>query len=164
MPDYTCTPITPEDRTAVIDIFNYYVENSFAAFPEQKVPYAFFDLFLQQAHDYPPVAVRDAEGRLLGFGLLHAHNPMPAFAHTAEISYFVRPDRTGMGVGSRMLEYLEKEGRRRGISCILAAISSRNEGSIRFHARHGFSECGRFRSVGKKRGEFFDTVWMQKFV
>ncbi len=112
---------------------------------------------------YPSVAVRDTEGSLLGFGLLHAHNPMPAFAHAAEISRFVRPDRTDMDIGSRMLEHLEREGQRRGVSCILATISSRNEGSIRFHARHGFTECGRFRNVGKKRGDFFDTVWMQMF-
>ena len=26
------------DRAAVIDLFNHYVENSFAAYPEEKVP------------------------------------------------------------------------------------------------------------------------------
>lgn len=31
------------DRTAVIDIFNHFVENSFAAFPEKKLDYEFFD-------------------------------------------------------------------------------------------------------------------------
>ncbi len=33
------TPITSDDREQIIDIFNYYVENSFAAHPEQKVPF-----------------------------------------------------------------------------------------------------------------------------
>ena len=164
MTDYTCTPITGEYKTAIIDLFNYYIENSFAAYPERRVPYEFFDLFLQQCQHYPSAVVRDAEGTVLGFGLLHAHNPMPAFDRTAEVSYFVRPEMTGNGIGSRMLEHLEEEGRKRGIACILASISSKNEGSIRFHARHGFTECGRFRSVGEKRGVLFDTVWMQKFI
>jgi L-amino acid N-acyltransferase YncA len=61
-----------------------------------------------------------------------------------------------------MLDHLEREGKKRGISCILASISSLNEGSIRFHARHGFNECGRFRNVGEKKGTLFDTVWMEK--
>jgi phosphinothricin acetyltransferase len=63
-----------------------------------------------------------------------------------------------------MLACLETEGRKKGISVILASTSSLNEGSIRFHAKNGFTECGRFRNVGKKRGTFFDTVWMQKLI
>ncbi|WP_277619444.1 GNAT family N-acetyltransferase [Methanoculleus sediminis] len=37
-----------------------------------------------------------------------------------------------------------------------------NEGSIRFHRWHEFVECGRFESVGTKRGFPFEVVWMQK--
>ena len=43
----------------------------------------------------------------------------------------------------------------------LAHISSANQASIRFHSRHGFTECGRFREVGEKHGTVFDMVWMQ---
>ncbi|WP_243669404.1 hypothetical protein [Methanoculleus chikugoensis] len=35
---------------------------------------------------------------------------------------------------------------------------------MRFHRRHGFVECGRFRNVGSKHGVLFDVVWMQKFL
>lgn len=34
------------DRESVMDIFNYYIENSFSAYPERKLPYEFFDTFL----------------------------------------------------------------------------------------------------------------------
>lgn len=139
-------------RAPVIDLFNYYIEHSWAAYPEEKVPYGFFDLFLAATRDYPSVAAMCPDGSLAGFGLLRPHNPMPAFRHTAEITYFIRPDLTGKGLGSRMLERLEAEGKQRGIATILAGISSRNEGSIRFHERHGFAPCGRFASVGAPRG------------
>jgi L-amino acid N-acyltransferase YncA len=159
---YTLDRIGPSDRTAVIDLFNHYVEHSFAAYPEKPVPYEFFDLLLAVSKEYPTVAVRDGEGNLLGFGMLRPHNPMPAFARTAEVTYFLRPDMTGKGLGPQVLDRLEREGKQRGISCILASVSSLNEGSIRFHARHGFTECGRFRNVGEKKGTLFDTVWMEK--
>ncbi|MFA5254643.1 MAG: N-acetyltransferase family protein [Methanoregula sp.] len=158
------TPITPDDRKEIIDLFNYYIENSFAAYPEQKVPYGFFDLFLEATRNYPSVVARDLEGKLAGFGMLRSYNPMTAFARTAEISYFLRPDWTGRGLGTRILQQLETEGKTRGIATILAGISSKNEGSIRFHKKNGFEECGRFRNVGQKKGVLFDTVWMQKFV
>jgi L-amino acid N-acyltransferase YncA len=37
--DYSMSPISNEDREPIIDIFNYYVENSFAAYPETKLSY-----------------------------------------------------------------------------------------------------------------------------
>ena len=77
---------------------------------------------------------------------------------------FVQPEMTGMGLGAQMLAYLETAGKEKGITTILASISSLNEGSIRFHERHGFTECGRFARVGIKNGIVFDTVWMQKFI
>ncbi|MHB8052899.1 MAG: hypothetical protein ACYDEZ_06390 [Methanoregula sp.] len=45
MPDlskFTFSPITDTDREPIIDLFNYYIEHSFAAYPEEKVPYDFF--------------------------------------------------------------------------------------------------------------------------
>jgi len=44
---YSISQISNEDREQIIDIFNYYVENSFAAYPENKLPYQAFDMFLQ---------------------------------------------------------------------------------------------------------------------
>jgi len=162
MSQYMFGPIGLSDQKAVIDLFNHYIEHSFAAYPEHKVPYEFFNMFLGMCKDYPSVTVKDDEGMLAGFGMLRYHNPIPAFSHTAEITYFIRPELTGKGLGTQMLEYLIAEGKKRGISNILASISSLNEGSIRFHQKHGFTECGRFREVARKKSTFFDVVWMQK--
>ena len=45
--------MTEEHSVEVMDIFNYYVENSFAAYLEQKLPYEFFDRLLGMAGGYP---------------------------------------------------------------------------------------------------------------
>ena len=36
--DYFMAPISEKDRKSIIDLFNYYVENSFAAYPETRLP------------------------------------------------------------------------------------------------------------------------------
>jgi phosphinothricin acetyltransferase len=164
MPGFSVDQIRKEDAREIMDIFNYYVEKSFAAYPEQRLPVQFFSMVRERSPDYPSVVVKDGNGAIAGFALLHAHNPFPTFSHTAEFTCFVRVGMTGQGLGSRMLHILEEEAKKQGISCILASISSLNEDSVRFHARHGFTECGRFRGVVKKRGTTFDTVWMQKFL
>ncbi len=162
MTTYTIRPIADEDREAVIDIFNHYVEHSFAAFPESRLPYQAFDMFRQMAHGYPSGAIADQNGVVVGFGMLRAHNPMPVFSGTAEWTCFIDRRHTGAGLGKTMLAFLESGGRQMGITNILAHISSLNEASIGFHLKHGFTECGRFENVGKKNGRLFSSVWMQK--
>jgi L-amino acid N-acyltransferase YncA len=162
--DFQLFPITPADRPAMLDLFNYYVEHGFAAFAEQPLPPAFIDRLLDLARGYPALAVKDRAGRLLGFGLLRAHNPLSTFAHTAEITYFLAPEHTRQGLGTRLLHELERGARNKGIRTILAGISSLNEGSLAFHRKHGFLEVGRFRQVAIKRGTLFDVIWMQKLL
>ncbi len=160
--DFTFEPITSDHRKSIIDIFNYYIENNFAAYPENQVPYDLFDHFIQATAGFPTVAVKDKNGTVIGFGTLRPYNPISTFFHTAEITYFIMPEFTGQGIGSSILDYLTQKAVERGVTSLLASISSKNEGSINFHKKHGFVECGRFRNIGKKNGQFFDVVWMQK--
>lgn len=162
--EYAITPISVEDRESIIDIFNYYVENSFAAYPENKLPYQAFDMFLQMSNGFPTGTIKHEHGKTVGFGMLRTHNPIPAFSQTAEATYFIHPDYTGKGMGRMLLDYLEKGAVEKGITNLLAGISSLNPNSIRFHRKNGFTECGRFKKVGKKKGRQFDTVWMQKML
>ena len=162
--EYSISPMLNEDRESIMDIFNYYIENSFAAYPESKLPYQAFDMLLQMSKGYPTGSIKDQEGKIIGFGMLRTHNPMSTFSQTAEVTYFIQPDHTGKGIGKMLLSYLEKEGREKGIKNIMVNISSLNPRSIEFHQKNGFIECGRFKKVGKKNGRDFDTVWMQKML
>jgi L-amino acid N-acyltransferase YncA len=47
---------------------------------------------------------------------------------------------------------------------LLARISSLNEESIHFHRNNDFTECGRFRKIGRKKDREFDVVYMQKML
>jgi phosphinothricin acetyltransferase len=154
-------PTIAGDGEQIIDIFNYYVENSFSAYPEQKPG---FDVLLNMCQGYPTVVARDQENQIIGFGMLRPYSPFPTFSQTAEITYFLKPGFTGKGIGRTILEYLISKGREKGISSVLASISSLNEGSINFHVKNGFSECGRFRDIGRKRGKTFDVVYFQRML
>ncbi len=104
------------------------------------------------------------EGVVTGFGLLRPYNPLPAFFKTAEITYFLKPGFAGQGIGKAILDYLLDTGKELGINAVLANVSSLNEESIRFHLKNGFSECGRFKEVGQKKGQVFDVLYFQKLL
>ncbi len=161
---FTIAPVSKQDGDAVIDIFNYYVENSFAAYPEDPVPHQSFDLFLNMSAGYPFLVAKDGEGNVLGFALLRPHSPMSVFSRTAEITCFIAPQHTGKGMGKAMQDRLLHEAKERDITSILAGISSLNSASLAFHKKRGFQECGRFLKIGRKWGQDFDVVWMQKMI
>ncbi len=162
--EYGFETLSERHREPVIDIFNGFIVGGFAAYPEEKVDYGFFDRLLEMARGYPAVAATDRDGRVVGFGMLRPYHFASTFRRTAEVSYFLIPECTRQGIGTMMLKMFLAEAKRMGIDTVLASISSRNRESIGFHEKHGFRECGRFRRVGRKFGKDFDVVWMQKFV
>jgi L-amino acid N-acyltransferase YncA len=112
--DYRLEPASFEDGKQIIDIFNHYVENSFAAYPESKVPYEFFQSFLKLTQGYPFLVAKDTRGRVVGFGCLRSYSPLPTFSLAAEITNFVSPEHVGNGIGQKMLDRLLEEGQENG--------------------------------------------------
>lgn len=160
--EYTFEPLAERHRTPVIDIFNHYIVESFAAYPDKPVSYGVYDHFLTATRDYPALAVMDRKGQTIGFAFLQPYHPADSFRKTAVATYFILPGHTGKGIGTRILGILLKEAGNRGIEHILANISSLNSGSIEFHRKNGFQECGRFEDIGAKAGKTFSMVWMQR--
>ncbi len=156
-------PAETADGKDILSIFNYYVENTMAAYPEQKMPPAFFDMLAQMARGYPFYVAEDS-GRVVGYALLRPHSPMSVFRRTAELTCFISPDYTGKGIGTALLDRLVSDAKGAGVDTILAGVSSANEGSIGFHLKHGFIRCGTFTRAGKKFGRDFDEVWLQLFI
>jgi phosphinothricin acetyltransferase len=155
------------DREAVVDIFNYYIENSFAAYiPRRRCPMHSSTVFLELTQGYPALTARDEKngGRVVGFAFLRPYHPVPSFLRAAEFTCFIEPGYTGRGIGSDLLNRIVAGARNMGVDTILANISSLNEASLRIHGRHGFEECGRFRRVASKRGRDLDAVWMQRIL
>jgi phosphinothricin acetyltransferase len=161
MSEFTIRPAVAEDEESVLEVFNYYVDNSFAAYSEQREGSKFFNRLFQIASGYPFYVAANTEGKVIGFALLHAYYGIPVFERAARITYFIHPDYTRKGLGKLFLEHLIRDAKPMGIDCILASISSLNEPSINFHATNGFVECGRFKRIGRKWDNDFDEVWMQ---
>lgn len=154
-----------EHGKEVMEIFNYYIEYSFAAYPDSKLPDEFYGRFLEMTRSYPAYVIKKEDStKVIGFCFLRAYNPFLVFKQTAEISYFISKDEVGKGIGTRALGILERDAKRLGIKVLLANISSKNTSSIIFHEKNGFTECGRFNGIGEKLGQIFDQVWVQKCI
>lgn len=165
---YLIREASTEDVPGMLEVFNYYIENSFASYLETSVGPEFFQVIQseknQDKDEHFPFYVIEEDSKIIGIGALRPYLPFPNFRHTGVVSYFILPGHTRKGLGSRMLEKLCMEAKEKKMKSLLANVSSKNEASLNFHIKHSFIECGRFREVGTKFGKYFDIIWLQKFL
>jgi L-amino acid N-acyltransferase YncA len=162
--NYRIRRTSDKDKNAVIDIFNYYVENSYAAFLEKKVPPDFFNALREIVYGNSFYVIESEASTVIGFGLLKKYHSSKIFRGVAETAYFIKYGFAHKGLGSLILDKLISDARKKRIKTLLASISSLNKESILFHKKHNFFVCGRFRNIGSKNGKTFDVIWMQKFI
>jgi phosphinothricin acetyltransferase len=150
-----------EDSESISNVFNYFVENSYASYETSKMGPDFYSKMKAGSPQYPFYVI-EASNLVVGFGFLRPYRNTETFRRTAEITYFILPGHTRKGLGKKLLRVLEKEANEMGITTLLANISSLNNQSLKFHGKNGFRRCGTFRKIGTKFGKDFDVVWMQK--
>lgn len=162
--EYSFRRVNDNDKEVVISIYNYFVENSFAAYPEKKVGHDFFETLKKMSKGYPFYVIETEDKEVIGFGLMQRYHTMDAFKRVAKVTYFILPLHTRRGLGKKLLDILVKEAKEMGIDTLLATISSMNKISLSFHEKNGFKQCGRFRRIGKKFRKDFDIIWVQRFI
>jgi L-amino acid N-acyltransferase YncA len=147
------------DMEAITRVMNYFILNSFAAYAEKEVPVEYMKKFMQSTR---VALVLVVENQVVGFATVSPYKEHENFNHTGVLTYFILPQYTRMGLGTRLFQHLLAAAKNLGITNLVANISAKNEQSLQFHQKQGFTRCGLFKNMGKKYGELFDIVWVQK--
>lgn len=149
------------DGPQIVEIMNYFVKNSTASYGDEEMGQESFENFKKNSRYF---LVLETQDKVIGFGLVQYYRPLKTMNHTGMLTYFILPQYTGQGLGTRLLNQLFNGARERGITNLVAHISSGNQQSLNFHEKHGFTECGRLSKVVYKFDKYFDIVWVQKFL
>lgn len=160
---YSIRKTKDKDGKDIVKVFNYFVRDGLTAFPEKEARYDFFVNLKVMSRGYPFYSIEN-ENRVIGFGLLSPYHLTETFKQTAIITYFILPEHTRKGLGGRLMEIMINDAKKIGVGNIIAKISSANESSLAFHQGQGFKECGKLKNVGKKFGQDFDVIYMQKII
>lgn len=146
------------DLNELRNIFNLFT-NDFAVYPDFELSEEMFAKFFENAKII--LILQNGES-IIGYGYISSLRPFPNFNHTGVLSYFMKPEYTNKGLGTKLLNELIVKGKESGITNYLASISSRNKQSLRFHEKHGFEVTGRFKNACFKFGQPIDIIWVQK--
>lgn len=111
---------------------------------------------------WPWLVAHDGDGDLVGYAYAGQMAPRAAFRYACETSIYLRHDRLGRGIGSVLLAALLEAASAAGFRQAVALVAGTQPASITLHAKAGFTEAGRLRSVGRKHGEWLDLLYMQR--
>ena len=148
-----------EDAKKILEVVNSFVKYSFAAYSDEYYPPSIVDEWSKKAKIF---LVLETGKEVVGFGFVASYKPFKSCNHVGVLTYFILPEYTGKGLGTKLINQLISKGNDLGVTNYLAHISSRNEQSLNFHKKHGFQEVGRFKDMSVKLGESVDMVWVQK--
>jgi len=156
---------TRADLEAITGIYNEVISNSDAIYREEPVPVSErIEWFEAKVRDGFPVLVACEADQVVGYGVFGNFRFGEGYNHTVEHSVHVRSDKRGQGIGKAILAELIRIATAENRHVMVAAIDSKNLGSISLHAQFGFIESARMPEVAKKNGSALTLVLMQKIL
>ena len=154
----------PADLEPVAAICAHYVTTTVTTFEEIPPTAADWQRRLDElARRNLPFLVADQDGTVCGYAYASPWRPKPAYRYTVEDTVYVSPAHTGRGLGRALLAALLSACEQAGARQVIAVIADTgSDASVALHRRFGFEQAGRLRRVGRKHGQWIDTVLMQR--
>ena len=170
--DWRIEPATQDDAAAIAEIYAHHVVHGTASFetspPDAATMAARIAAVLNAGAPWlvarSPVLrqAQDERGQVVGYAYASQFRDRPAYRFAAENSVYIRHDRRGEGIGRALLALLIVAAERAGFRQMIAVIGGAEPASARLHAACGFIEAGRMRGIGRKHGQWLDTLYMQR--
>ena len=158
------SPTAETDLDAITDLYARHVRDSLATFEE--VPPTVDEMYRRwrslTAGDLPYLSAR-LDGDLVGYAYAGPYRTRSGYRFSVEDSIYIKPGYMGRGVGRALLGTLIESCARTGYRQMIAVIGDRNnKASIGLHRFHGFEQVGILKDVGYKKGQWLDSVLMQR--
>ena len=149
--------VKAEDAAQIASIYNHYINETTVTFENEALSYREMKDRINAISTSCPYFVYEENGAILGYCYAHPWKERAAYAKTYEISIYLDKNATGKNIGTKLIQKLIEECKKINCHALIACITAENEGSIRFHLRHGFKQVSSFKEVGYKFNRYLDV-------
>lgn len=149
------------DAAAIAEIYNEAIRTTTATFDTEEKTAAERAAWLRAHDDGHPVFVAECAGQVVGWAALSKWSDRPAYAQTAESSFYVAAAHRGGGIGRALKEQLITAARELGMHTIIARVAQDSAASLHVNQSLGFVHIGTLREVGLKFGQRLDVHILQ---
>lgn len=149
------------DAKRIHEIYNKYVEKSWATFQEQPVSLDEIEIQIQRIiKDFPWLVYQEGD-QIIGYTYADKWKGKSAYRYTVETSIYLDSEHLGKGIGSKLKEAMIEELRKRNFHCVISVISLPNPASIAMCEKFGFKKVGHLKEIGYKFDEWIDIGYWQ---
>ena len=155
-------PITNNNISEALEIYNWYVLNSTATFHIEAIEADELKKMISIGHPkYQSFVVIEAD-KIIGFCYLSQFRYKEAYDGTAEITLYFHQNATKKGLGKHVLLFLEKLAKQHQIVNLIGVITEENNNSIKLFEKCGYFKAAHLKKVGVKFNKALDVTWYQK--
>jgi len=156
-------PAARADAEAIATIYDWYIEHTPITFDLEPLSPGRRDAWFDEHPGGRHLALVAIEGPdVLGYATSGRFRSRPAYDPSVETSVYVRHDRVGERIGSRLYAALFAHLEHEDVHRAFAGIALPNVASEVLHARFGFRHVGTFTEQGRKFGRYWDVAWFER--
>ena len=150
-----------DDAAQIAETYNYYIQNTHHTFETEPLGVEEMRRRIGEVIEDYPYLVAEENGRILGYIYAAQFKLRQAYAHSVEVSIYVRNEERQTGIGKSLYIKFLDELVETNIHAIVAGIALPNDASVKFHERLGFEKVARFREIGYKLGRWIDVGYWE---
>lgn len=145
-----------KDIEALLDIYNYEVENTTATFDLNKKTIEQWTTWYENHNiGNHPLIVAEIDGVVAGYASLSTYREKEAYKSTVELSVYVVTSFRRQGVATALMDEIIRLAREDETThTVVSVITSENNESVRLHEKFGFTFSGTIHEVGMKFGRY----------
>jgi L-amino acid N-acyltransferase YncA len=152
------------DLTFILNIYNQGIEDRIATLEMDTKDMAYIESWFQEHQGRYTVLVAETEGKIAGWASLNPYSHRCAYNGVADLSVYVERSFRGKGIGSFLLQELEKEAKTNQFYKIVLFTFPFNGLGQGLYSKMGYREVGVFKNQGRLDGQFVDVMAMEKLL
>jgi phosphinothricin acetyltransferase len=153
-------PAAREDLPAIIGIYNWAVNQTFATIDSEPLSKEEAETWYDDQARRNALAVAEDETGVIGWARLFPWRQR-GFDIVEDLVY-VDPTQQGRGIGKELLGRLVDEARKLGYRTIVASVAADNAAGLRLHTKLGFEVVGTVRDAAYKFDRWMDITLVQR--
>lgn len=154
---------TEQDLSDILCIYNEGIEDRKATLEEDQKTLNYMQNWFAAHQGRYAVLVAEEE-KIVGWASLNSYSQRCAYKGVAELSIYIEREHRGQGIGSKLLQQLEKVALENEFYKIVLFTFPFNESGQGLYKKMNFRQVGIFKKQGILDGEFIDIMAMEKLL
>ncbi|WP_246943713.1 arsinothricin resistance N-acetyltransferase ArsN1 family A [Bacillus pinisoli] len=155
---------TIEDLSSIQSIYNQGIEDRIATLETALKDDSYMLNWFHQHQDRYKIIVAELDEEIVGFASLNPYNARDAYKGVADLSVYISRQARGKGVGTLLLDEIEKIAINHHFHKIVLFTFPFNELGQGLYRKKGFREVGVFKNQGILDGQYVDVMAMEKLL